>query len=94
MGLPIIIEAYQNHPQESDIVESFSTLLLEITEYDDAVAELQAPSLKLKEILSNVLKEFKNEEDIVSNAETVLSKLGVNVKASQSLSVNRSSRKR
>ena len=96
MGLPIIIEAYQNHSQEVDIAENFSTLLLEIAEYDDALTELKAPSLKLKEILSALRKEFKNEEDIVSNVEVVLSKLGVNVKAEQSSSIRRpgSSKKR
>ena len=79
MGLQVVLEAYQNHKNEEDIAESLATLLVEVTEYGDALEELKAPSLKLKDVLLEMRNNFQNEE-ISSNTKVLLAKLGVNVK--------------
>ena len=80
IGLQVIVDAFQQHKSERDIAESFATLVLEITEYDDAVTELKSPSLKMKDVLLTIRTQFHKESDILENVETVLSNLGVNVK--------------
>ncbi|CAK8673061.1 unnamed protein product [Clavelina lepadiformis] len=76
-GLQVIIKAYKQHKDVIDIAESLSTLLLELTEYDDVLDELKAPSLKIKETLLGALEKFKRNDDIVSNSKAILAKLGI-----------------
>jgi len=82
MGLHVVLQAYQNHKGVEEIAESLATLLVEVTEYEDAITELKAPSLKLTDVLLAMRKAFANEE-ISNNTKVVLEKLGVNVKALQ-----------
>ena len=80
VGLKIIVDAYKKHSQVVDIVENFTSLLLEMTEYDDTLSELKSPNLKIKDILSAISKQFKTNDEISTNSSTVLSKLGTSSK--------------
>jgi len=75
-GLKVVVDAYKKHSQVEDIVENFTSLLLEMVEYDDALAELRLSNLKLRDILMAIQKQFKNNEEIESNSRTVSAKLG------------------
>ena len=94
MGLQVVIEAYQTHMQEVEIAESLTTLLVEVSEYDDAVAELKAPSLKLKDVLLAMRKTFQNEEDIMQNTQIILTKLGFKVQQVSNMAGNPRSQKK
>ena len=83
-GLSVVVNAYKKHSQMLDIVENFTSLLVEMVEYDDALAELRSPKLKLRDILTTIQKQFKDSEEIKSNSRTVLSKLGPPAKAQTS----------
>ena len=79
-GLKVVVDSYKKHSQVADIAENFTSVLLELTEYDDAIAELKAPNLKLRDILSSIQKSFKTNEEIATNCASVLSKLGKQAK--------------
>nr|XP_018670905.1 serine/threonine kinase-like domain-containing protein STKLD1 [Ciona intestinalis] len=76
-GLKVITDAMTHHKNEVDIAESFCTLLLELTEYDDVVNEMKSPSLKIKQIVANLRKQFRSNEEISGSTEVILSKFGV-----------------
>ena len=93
-GLKVVVDAYKKHSQLDDVVENFTSLLLEMSEYDDALSELRSPSLKLRDVLTSIRKQFRDNDEIASNSNTVFSKLGPVAKANSSAkSLPRSSKK-
>ena len=73
-GLPIIVNAYKQHKDNSEVVTNICMLMMELVEYDEICAEIK--HMKLDEtILKEVHKRYKDNVDIMSPCESTLSKL-------------------
>nr|CAB3264290.1 serine/threonine-protein kinase Nek6-like [Phallusia mammillata] len=78
-GLQVIVDTFKLHKKEVDIAESFCTLLLELSEYDDIMDDLKAPSMKLEQLVQSIKTSFQSNEDIVATCVSILSKFGTKV---------------
>lgn len=74
-GVEAMNACYRRHKLDADIVESYTTLLVELTEYDDVLAELKAPGLKLKENVKEIAARFRSNEEIKSNVDDLAERL-------------------
>ncbi|XP_025112507.1 serine/threonine kinase-like domain-containing protein STKLD1 isoform X2 [Pomacea canaliculata] len=74
-GIPVLIKAYQLHRDNPDIVEAIITVIMELCEYEDAVALMQHTDVELA--LLETHRHYKQNRDIVTPCEAALEKLGI-----------------
>ncbi|CAD5115316.1 unnamed protein product [Dimorphilus gyrociliatus] len=73
-GLPLIIDAYEQHKDNAVVVENICTLFMELSEYDEICAEMKY--LKIGDsLLSEVHRRFKDSVNVMKPCESALSKL-------------------
>jgi len=74
-GLKVIINCYKHHRLETEIVDSFVTLLVELTEYDNIVPELKSFEDKLKPVALEILSKYRSNPEIEPNIKQVVEKI-------------------
>jgi hypothetical protein len=78
-GIPVIIGAYREHADNPEVVENILTLIVEMTESEEAREEMVAA--KVSDMLSEAKLKFSSNEDIATLASNALQVLSGNPKA-------------
>jgi len=74
-GMEILNKCYSHHKSSEEIADSYTTLLLELTEYDDVVDDLKAQSSRLKSIVEEISSKYRSNAEIFSSMEEVSERL-------------------
>ncbi|XP_064649533.1 serine/threonine kinase-like domain-containing protein STKLD1 isoform X3 [Lineus longissimus] len=73
-GIPKIVEAYGYQSNNAEVVENVCTLFMELVEYDDVMEEMRVYK-QMFDMLKDIQKKYKDNEDVIASCESALTKL-------------------